>query len=80
MIKNYGHKKRRKFDMDADWLPQKNRPFVMKGSQPNQPEPPVPPPSDPPVQPSPPTVQKQWVKTSDATGLKTAYAAESVFS
>ena len=49
MIKNYGHKKRRKFDMDADWLPQKNRPFAMKGSQPvltpsqgNQPEPPKP--------------------------------------
>ena len=39
MIKHfYGPKKRRKFDMDADWLPQKNRPFVLKGSQSGPPE------------------------------------------
>ena len=75
MIKQfYGHKKRREFDMDADWLPQKNRPCVLKGSQPDQqPEPPKVPEAPKPDAPEP------GGKTTDAKGLKTAYASESGF-
>ena len=40
MITNTVRRKRRQFDEDADWLPQKNRLFVLK-----QP----PPPRDPPT-------------------------------
>ena len=70
----YGPKKRRKFDMDADWLPQKNRPFVLKGSQP---EPPTPPPAPPDAKPVPDAKPEPRGKTTDAKGLKTAYASES---
>ena len=71
MIKNYVHKKRPKFDMDADWLPQKNKQFVMKGSdqQPHEPTPGAKPTPD----------AKPMGKTTDAKGLKTAYASESGF-
>ena len=73
MIKNYGHKKRRKFDMDADWLPQKNRQFVMKGSdqQPDEPTPDAKPAPD--AKPTPDA--KPRGKTTDAKGLKTTYAS-----
>ncbi len=30
MVKFYEPKRRRKFDEDEDWLPQKNRPLVLK--------------------------------------------------
>ena len=73
MIKHfYGPKKRRTFDMDADWLPQTNRQFVMNGSESQQ---------DAPKQEPP----KQEVKseprrkTTDAQGLKTAYNSDSGF-
>ena len=73
MVKNYGHKKRRKFDMDADWLPQKNRPCVLKGSQPDQqPDEPI-----PDANPAPDA--KPHGKATDAKGLKTAYDSESGF-
>ena len=76
MIKHfYGPKKRRKFDIDAEWLPQKNRQFALKGS--------VDPPQEPaqpqvPPQPETPTPTTEN-KTTDDQGLKTAYKAESGF-
>ena len=69
MIKNFGPKKRRKFDMDADWLPRKNRPFVLKGSQPDQQ-----PKQDEPL---PEAKPESRGKATNAKGLKTAYASES---
>ena len=80
MIKHfYGPKKRRKFDMDADWLPQKNRSFVLKGSvaPPQEPaQPAAPTPQAPTPQATKPTTKS---KTTDAQGLKTAYKAYSGF-
>ena len=74
MIKQfYGPKKRRKFDMDTDWMLQKNRSFALKGSvappqEPTQPE--IRTPQAPqPKSPTPTTKSK----TTDAQGLKTAY-------
>ena len=64
MITNTLIKKRRQFDEDADWLPQKGRLFVLK-----QPPPP------PPLQPIP----EQKTRTTDKEGLDRAYKTESGF-
>ena len=67
MIKRcYGPKKRRKFDMDADWLPQMSRSFVLKFS--------ASPPQEP-AQPEAPEAPTTKNKTTDAQGLETAYEA-----
>ena len=68
MITNTVIKKRRQFDEDADWLPQKDRLFVLK-----QPPPPPPPP------PILPPIPEQKSGTTDKEGLDRAYKTESGF-
>ena len=67
---------RRKFDDDADWLPQKDRLFVLKQ--------PVPLPSSPalapaPLPPPPPHPPPQKTRTTYKEGLDRAYKSESGF-
>ena len=73
MVQFYGPKRRKMFDEDANWLPQKNRPFVLKNPVASR-ETQVPRgPTKQEVKPQPRR------KTTDAKGLKTAYASESGF-
>ena len=73
---------RRKFDDDADWLPQKDRLFVLK-----QPRAPLPPESSgptSPLTPAPapvplPTPPLQKTRTTNKEGLDRAYKSESGF-
>ena len=65
-MSNYkGIKKRKIFDYDADWVPQKDRQFVLKQAPPQQEE--------------RTDVKHPLDKTTDAQGLKAAYSAESGF-
>ena len=72
MVKFYGPRRRQRFDEEADWLPQKNRPFTMKRLQREEateslPEGPT------------PETRKTTKKTSDSEGLSQAYRADSGF-
>ena len=71
MVKFYGPKRRQRFDEEADWLPQKNRPVVMKRLQREEteslPEGPI------------PETTKTTKKSSDSEGLRRAYAANTGF-
>ena len=73
MVKFYGPKRRKMFDEDANWLPPKNRSFALKNpvaSRERQA------PQGPVKQDAKPEPRR---KTTDAKGLKTAYASESAF-
>ena len=67
MVKSYGPKRRRRFDEEADWLPPKNRPFVMKRQQRDE------------TEPEPPLAPKTIKKTSDAEGLSQAAKTDNGF-
>ena len=68
MITNTVIRKRRQFDEDADWLPQKDRLFSLKQPlPPQQPPPPLPP------------IPEQKTRTTDKEGLDRAYKTESGF-
>ena len=69
MITNTVRRKRRQFDEDADWLPQKDRLFVLK-------QPPPPPPPPPPPHPS---IPAQKTRTTDKEGLDRAYKTDNGF-
>ena len=72
MVKFYGPKRRQRFDEEADWLPQKNRPFTMKRLQREEAT------ESLPEGPTPETT-KTTKKTSDSEGLRRAYAADTGF-
>ena len=63
MVKFYGPKRRKMFDEDADWLPPKNRLFVMKQPTAQTAQEPKP------EQKTEPKLQLK--KTTDKEGLKT---------
>ena len=72
MVKFYGPRRRQRFDEEADWLPQKNRPFAMKRLQREEeteslPEGPI------------PETTKTIKKTSDAEGLSQASKTDNGF-
>ena len=69
MITNNMRRKRRQFDEDADWLPQKDRLFVLK--QPPPPPPPPPPPLPP--------IPEQKTRTTDKEGLDRAHKTDNGF-
>jgi len=70
MVKFYGPRRRKTFDDDADWLPSRNRRFVLKNPMaPSDPEPLPEPSSDG----SQTKGTKGRKKTSDSEGLRTAY-------
>jgi hypothetical protein len=62
-----GPKRRRRFDEEADWLPSKNIPFVMKRQQREE------------TESKPPLVPKTTKKTTDSEGLRRAYKADTGF-
>ena len=64
MITNTVRRKRRQFDEDADWLPQKDRLFVLKQPPPPPPLPPIP---------------EQKTRTTDKEGLDRAYKTDNGF-
>ena len=70
MSNHKGIKKRKIFDYDADWVPQKDRRFALKQASPQQEE-----------QKAEPSKEPKDVKrkTTDAQGLKAAYSSESGF-
>ena len=77
MITNTVRRKRRQFDEDADWLPQKDRLFVLK-QPPEVPEAkasPLPPPPPPPL----PPIPEQKTRTTDKEGLDRAYKTDNGF-
>ena len=65
MIKFYGPKRRKKFDEEADWLPQKNKLFVLE-----QPIVQTEPQSEPQQEP-----KQEAKKPTDKEGLDQAYAS-----
>ncbi len=67
MFKFYGPKRRRRFDEDADWVPPKNRPFVMKQPKAE---------TEPKSESLPPQDSKRTKKTTDKEGLDKAYASD----
>ena len=74
MVKFYGPKRRRRFDEEADWLPSKNRAFVMKQSLPEGGQT-----KGPKSEYVPPLVPKATKKTTDSEGLRRAYKADTGF-
>ncbi len=67
MVKFYGPKRGRRFDEDADWLPPKNRPFVMKQPKAE---------TEPKSESLPPQESQGTKKTTDKEGLDRAYASD----
>jgi hypothetical protein len=78
MVKFYGPRRRQRFDEEADWLPQKNRPFTMKRLQREEAtESLLPKDADGAEGPMPETT-KTIKKTSDAEGLSQASKTDMV--